>query len=773
MSALEPDEPISKPQRNRPIARPLRYPLVLLALCLMGAYWITDRPGTAVGRVVEHETGAPIPGARVGVKGMTRRVSSDDQGHFRLPLPRAAGHRIVAWKHGYYIAAGARQPDGTTIIRLSAHPQEDSAEYEWLDPNPNPMSEHNCANCHVEIYRQWAASSHALSALNRHFLDMFDGGERRSDSDDGWNFSRHVPDARAVCVACHLPSVTADDPVAESPRAVSGIAREGIHCDFCHKIADVEQAYVGWQHGRDAMRIIRPARGRQVFFGPLDDVDRGHDTYAPIYRSSQYCASCHEGTLFGIRVYETYSEWKSSSYARRGIECQHCHMKPDGVMRNFAPGHGGIARDSSTLATHQFPGASDREFLKDSVRLDLTASVHDQFLEVTTTVRPVQVGHRLPTGTPERHLLLLVQAATEDGRQLALHSGPRIPPPGGVGLPQRGNYAGMPGKLYGKLLEGIGGESPVPFWRAVQLSEDTRLDPDRPDACSFRFQLVGSFAKLRVEAKLIYRRFYKPILEAKGWPDQDVLLAEQAAEVWKDEGGRMKDESELERSIPVRFASLPGNPASLEARDSLRPDVLRSDSSSFLLRPSSSFILPPPSSFILPPSSFLLHPSSFPVVSFHASNEQERDVIELCLSRAELDDVLPHVFGQALGRLGVVLPHQLFEAAASEPFILRVCGIEHAVGERHDDVSEHEVCLSFSDRIIRFQSQGLTVCLEAGHFPGAGAIPDRRRVAGTGEVQAAAGHTQNRTKHSGEYIVDRARLKQGVIGAAQYAARRR
>jgi hypothetical protein len=371
--------------------------------------------------------------------------------------------------------------------------------------------------------------------VNKHFLNMFDGTDWSGRPNVGWNFSHDQPDARAVCSACHLPTVAADDPIAEAPGRAAGVTREGIHCDFCHKITDTalrsEPQFLGLQHGRDALRLVRPAGEQQIFFGPLDDVDRGRDTFSPLYRSSYYCASCHEGTLFGTKVYETFSEWSASSYARRGVECQHCHMKPDGTTRNIAPGHGGIDRDPNTLSTHHFPGSTDEQFLRSSVELTLAGELDGRTIRARVTVRPVNVGHRLPTGTPERHLLLVIRSTNAGGGELVQKSGPKIPPGGGIGPRDSRNFAGLPGKLFGKLLRGPDGYSPAPFWQAIAIDSDTRLMPDQPDQTVITFDAADLHGRARIEARLIYRRFYKPVADEKSWPDADIILAERTLEI--------------------------------------------------------------------------------------------------------------------------------------------------------------------------------------------------------------------------------------------------
>src|SRR4029077_11499143 len=113
------------------------------------------------------------------------------------------------------------------------------------------------------------------------------------------------------CAACHAPAIPANDPAQLDLLEIRGTASKGVHCDYCHKIADVDHGSLGLTHGRFNLKLLRPAQDgdkptQQVFFGPLDGSDRGDDAYSPLYRESRYCASCHEGTVFGVHVYSTY-----------------------------------------------------------------------------------------------------------------------------------------------------------------------------------------------------------------------------------------------------------------------------------------------------------------------------------------------------------------------------------------------------------------------------------------------------------------------------------
>src|SRR6185312_5640743 len=136
------------------------------------------------------------------------------------------------------------------------------------------------------------------------------------------------------------------------------------------------------------------------------DVDRGEDAYSPFYRDSRYCAACHEGNVFGVSVYTTYSEWLASPAKRQGKHCQHCHMKPTGKLHNFAPGAGGIDRDPMTLGNHSFWDGSQGAMLRRCLKLDVTRDGPT----LTVSLTAAGVGHRVPTGFVERQLLLVVEA---------------------------------------------------------------------------------------------------------------------------------------------------------------------------------------------------------------------------------------------------------------------------------------------------------------------------------------------------------------------------
>ena len=490
--------------------------LLFLAIFLAPALlqWHTAS-GSVDGRVTD-EHGA-VAAARVRWQGLATFVLTDANGRFHLPGLSNSNGRLTATKSGYRIAAAERtgQP---LQLRLAPLPNEDDDSYSWIGPHPDPTQPSNCGNCHAEIYREWRGSAHGRSARNTKFLQLFADPDGKSPP--GWDLSREHPLGMAVCATCHAPTLEAPESDGD-PRKAIGTAADGAHCDYCHKVADVPTDKLGVRFGRDGMLLLRPKNGEQLFYGPLEDAARPGESFGhfPLYRESRYCASCHEGIVFGVHVYGTYSEWLESPAKAKGVQCQDCHMTPTGRLTNIAPGKGGIERNPATLASHGFPGG-EPEMLRRCIQADVKCRKEDSRLHVDVTVRAEQVGHRVPTGYIDRHLLFVVEAFDRSGASLPLLDGPVLATPAG-------DLARRPGWLYAKLLVGDNGTAPLPFWVAGSEIRDTRLSPGQPDRRSFVFPANAA----RVEVRLLYRRFWHSVAAARGWTDNDLVVINRRIEL--------------------------------------------------------------------------------------------------------------------------------------------------------------------------------------------------------------------------------------------------
>jgi hypothetical protein len=314
--------------------------------------------------------------------------------------------------------------------------------------------------------------------------------------------------------------------------ALTGVDTFGVHCDLCHKVADVYlNSATGLPYenvpGVLSMDVRRPftdSARYQLFFGTFDDDNvPEEDTYLPLIEKSQFCAPCHQFSFWGTPIYQSFREWLESPYSRMGIECQICHMPPDGVMTNVAPGTGGVERDPMTIHAHTQPGASDVALLQDTVTMTLAAQQVMGRLEVTVTITNVNAGHHVPTDHPGRHMILVVTAANGLGQGLPLQGGEIVPDWGGA-------QAGQPGKAFAKVLRDVQtGEWPVvSYWKQALIVSDNRIPAMDSDISAYDFGAPFAGGTVTVTAELRFRRVFQEVMDERGWDTPDILMeAEQ------------------------------------------------------------------------------------------------------------------------------------------------------------------------------------------------------------------------------------------------------
>ena len=137
--------------------------------------------------------------------------------------------------------------------------------------------------------------------------------------------------------------------------------------------------------------------------------------------------------------------------------------------------------------------------------------------------------------------------ATLNGQPLAQAAGPTVPFWGSDDVPgeQPGDFAGLPGKGFAKILEGrINGQGPtvrpVLFIDAEGVFSNTLIPSGATDTTTIEFQLppgVPPGAKVAIEARLLYRRTFRALQVTKGWTQSahggpiETEVARQAADV--------------------------------------------------------------------------------------------------------------------------------------------------------------------------------------------------------------------------------------------------
>lgn len=559
--------------------------LCALVLLVMGMFafsiflWQEETPaasGDGISGKVLDEHG-PVASANVRIQGTKKAVLTDKSGQFLLSgLPVGAKFNISVWKHGYYCALqeNVTPPKKGLQFKLIRYQRGDNREYEWLPPEGGQNA---CVECHnPAIITMSLQDPHLKAAANPRFLTMYYGTDTQGNQsprtryDSGrsiWKqlvvpwppdaakpyygpgYQLDFPGTTGNCTACHIPGAAlsrTEDYRARTadPRTVKGADKYGVHCDFCHKIADVKMDPVTRMpflrfpgvHSLDIRRPFTQDKERfQLFFGTFDDDNvPAEDTNLPLLRESQYCAACHYGVFWSTVVYNSYGEWFKSPYADpksgKAKTCQECHMPSPTVYKgkavtNVAPGKGGIERDPAAIHNHNM--TVDAELLRNSLTMDASAMTQNGKMVVTVTLTNDKTGHHIPTDSPLRHLILLIEARNSSGTALKQVGGTILPEWCGTGNIRKGHYSGLPGKVYARLLkEKWTDVFPTgAYWNFTELISDNRLTAFASDTSTYVFTPPADGRKAVINVTLLYRRAFIKLMEQKKWDVPDIVMA--------------------------------------------------------------------------------------------------------------------------------------------------------------------------------------------------------------------------------------------------------
>jgi hypothetical protein len=524
-------------------------------------------PQDVVTGMVYDEAG-PLAGATVRVQATENVTLTDEEGRFILSgLVPNEQVTISAWKQAYYSAKveGVVPPASDVVLALILYQTNDNPAYEWI----SPVGVDSCASCKPGVTEIWLENAHAVSASNPRFLTMYNGTDTDGNKSPvtrfgysrdygsfplppdpsepyyGPGYLLDFPTTQGNCAACHTPGAAVDYPYATDPNTVTGVNTFGVHCDFCHKVANVAlDPETGMPYanmpGVLSMDIRRPfpedPERYQLFFGTFDDDNvPEEDTYLPLIETSQFCAACHFGIFWDTVVYNSFGEWLDSPYSdpETGKTCQQCHMPApsylDGApMTNVAPGTGGVERDPMSIHPHLQLGPMDETFLQNAVTLTADADLDGDFVTVNVEITNDQTGHHVPTDSPLRSMILLVEAVDEKGVPLTQLDGPTVPEWGGVGDPQAGYYAGLPGTAYAKVLQELWTEvSPTgAYWNPTTVLSDNRLAAFSSDETTYSYSAPGE-GKIVIEITLLFRRAFIELMDQKGWDVPDIVIAQE------------------------------------------------------------------------------------------------------------------------------------------------------------------------------------------------------------------------------------------------------
>jgi hypothetical protein len=227
-------------------------------------------------------------------------------------------------------------------------------------------SARQCAQCHKQLYEEWASSSHAYASISPMFHVFEETINKLSQGTIGY-----------FCYRCHSPVSTTmglrrDQPIWDGPR----VFREGVTCVACHRVktpygkadgerriepGDIYEPVYGAGDGRGVsiadkykqffkVNTNRPANEKAKTPGranaPGQAMHRGAIQFEELSEST-FCMSCHQVAVEpGIKLEVVWDQYRASPAYRNGVKCQDCHMgKVPGVDEGYSVGPGAVVNN--------------------------------------------------------------------------------------------------------------------------------------------------------------------------------------------------------------------------------------------------------------------------------------------------------------------------------------------------------------------------------------------------------------------------------------------
>jgi nitrate/TMAO reductase-like tetraheme cytochrome c subunit len=371
-----------------------------------------------------------------------------------------------------------------------------------------------CANCHQSQVEQHFQSRHEKSFTSPLFqAQYFEVVLPRAARDPSI-----AADAKN-CTACHSPVSYANNRSRATSAGVTDPSLSGVTCDLCHTIVGFDG-----NAAQNGNFVVSPG---PIKYGPFQKQASEHAAYNEIQTKSELCAICHEAVnSHGVRVKATFSEWKQSAFAKRGVQCQDCHMSKDGVLVDGGRYESGqVSTDSLSRApsrdkiySHRFPGIHSGAAIEGAVGLRIGKSPDrvpaGRPFTLTVVVDNGNTGHSLPAGSADLRLLWLEVTVTIGGRAIPLPADNRARGTwGAVGENNDdalllGGDVPLGARLYRAVYFDRRNHQTLASFDATSIAFDNRLQAGEKRAEGYTVEVPrDATGSIQVEARLRYRAF--------------------------------------------------------------------------------------------------------------------------------------------------------------------------------------------------------------------------------------------------------------------------
>ena len=427
----------------------------------------------------------------------------------------------MAFAAFFYGCASARRP--LELAELSAG-------------NEGFWATSTCRGCHDQIAAEHVQSSHEMSFTNPVFQAQY-----RRDLLTKTAGNAGLYTEAEQCISCHEPITFATKGPGVIGLEEIDPGMNGVTCDICHTIS----GYRG-PEPRNGNYITSPGDTK---LGPLRSQENWHHAYSELQTRSEICAVCHEAVnRNGFQIKATFTEWFESDFARRGIQCQDCHMNVDGFLTagepQFSSGKAarmtlGSAPERERLYTHKFPGAHSRTQVEGAITLSIETGPAgpDGNVPIEITVDNARTGHSMPSGSADLRLLWLEVSARAGNLRFVLPA--EVSAPDTSDETSAYSVAGLGpfdalligrevpngSRVYRAIFCNGGGRATLDSYNAVEKLFDNRLKAGEKRRESYRLTVPAETeGDLLIEATLKYLPYSSTFTARFGLPDPEAVV---------------------------------------------------------------------------------------------------------------------------------------------------------------------------------------------------------------------------------------------------------
>lgn len=358
--------------------------------------------------------------------------------------------------------------------------------------------------CHSPLQQQWRASMHAKALSD----PVFQVKVKQAEAAAG-------PAVALFCKKCHAPiGAMLNDPNGTANK----VASEGVTCMFCHQVVGDTGKHA------NTSQLVEADLTRRA---QLKDPQAPHPTaYSEFLQTAEFCGGCHnvQHPANGAHLEASYTEWKNSPYAAKGITCQQCHMSNEAGL--IGPGSGtacmgGPQRDNifkmSFVGANvgQGPADASTAMLKSAATVEVKAPEiveAGKDASVTVTITNRGAGHYLPTGLTEvREMGLTVDAVGADGAKTRLGE-----------------------EKFGTVTKDAKGNHPAEVWDTVGTYSDHRIPPKKSVTLGYTFKMPAAAKESKIVATLNYRSLPEALAKKASVDNPTTQMATGQALVFAD-----------------------------------------------------------------------------------------------------------------------------------------------------------------------------------------------------------------------------------------------